>query len=55
MVQMEMLFKRYFFSQALTGFCSVEHNHLCNFCKRYYEVQLCEIILNWASGSGDVV
>ena len=44
--QMEMLFKRYFLPGALTGFCSVEHNHLCNFGKRYYEEQFCEIILN---------
>ena len=40
MVQMEMLLKRYFLSGALTGFCSVEHNHLCNLGKRYYEEQL---------------
>ena len=26
--------------------CSVEQNHLCNFCKRHHEEQFCEIILN---------
>ena len=27
-------------------FCSAERNHLCNFGRKYYEKQLCEIILN---------
>ena len=26
--------------------CLVEWNHLCNFCRLYYEEQFCEIILN---------
>ena len=27
--------------------CSVEQTNLCNFGRRQYEKQLCEIILNW--------
>ena len=27
-------------------FCSTENNHLCNFGRRFYEEQFCEIILN---------
>ena len=27
-------------------FCSAEQNHLCNFGRRHYEEQFCEIILN---------
>ena len=49
MVQMEMPFKGIsyleFWQAAL----------LCNFGRAYYEEQLCEIILDWVSGSGDVV
>ena len=26
-------------------FCSTEQNHLCSFCKGYYEAHFCEIIL----------
>ena len=37
---------RYFLSGALTAFCLVEWNHLCNFGKGHYEVQFCEIIVN---------
>ena len=33
----------------------VERNHLCNFSRRHHEEQVCEIILNLTSGSGDLV
>ena len=35
--------------------CSFERNHLCNFGRRHYEEQFCEMVLNLNSGSGDVV
>ena len=34
---------------------SAERNHLCNFGRGYYEEHICEMILIWASGSGDVL
>ena len=37
-------------------FCSVEQNRLCNFSRGNHQEQLCEIVLNWNSGSGgDVI
>ena len=41
-----MLFKSISYLDLLQPFCSVEHNHLCNFGRGYYEEQFCEIILN---------
>ena len=41
-----MPFKGISFLEPWQPFYSVEHNHLCNFGRGYYEEQLCEIILN---------
>ena len=51
-----MPFKGISYLELWQAFCSVEHNHLRNFCKGYYEKQFGEIILNSCPGSGgDVV
>ena len=44
-VKQDMSFKD-FLSGALETFCSVEQNHLCNFCRGYYEEHFCEVGLN---------
>ena len=41
-----MLFKYISYLELWQPFCSVERNQLCNFGRRYYEEQFCEIILN---------
>ena len=41
-----MLFKDISYLELWQPFCSAEQNHLCNFGRRYYEEQFCEIILN---------
>ena len=41
-----MPFKYISYLELWLPFCSLEWNHLCNFGKRDYEEQLCEIILN---------
>ena len=41
-----MLFKDVCYLELWQPLCSVEHNHLCNFGRGYYEDQFCEIILN---------
>ena len=46
MVQEEMPFKGISHRELWQPFCSAECDHLCNFCRRYYEEQFCEIILN---------
>ena len=45
-VVQEMSFKDISYQEPLWPFCSVEWNHLCNFCRGYQEEQFCEIILN---------
>ena len=45
-VMEEMLFKDISFLELWQPFCSAEQNHLCNFGRRSYEEQICEIILN---------
>ena len=46
MVQEEKPFKGISYLKPWQSFCSSEQNHLCNFGRRYYEEQFCEIILN---------
>ena len=46
MVKEEMPFKDISYLELWQPFCSAKRNHLCNFCKRCYEEQFCEIILN---------
>ena len=46
MVQEEMPFKGISYLELWQHFCSAERNYLCNFGRRYYEEQFCEIILN---------
>ena len=46
MVQKEVSFKDIFCIELWQPLCLVEWNHLCNFYRRYYEEQFCEIILN---------
>ena len=41
-----MPFKGISYLELWQPFCSVEHSHLCNFGKGYYEEQFCEIIFN---------
>ena len=41
-----MLFKDISYLELWQAFCSVEHNHLCNFGSGYDEEQFCDIILN---------
>ena len=41
-----MTFKGISYLELWQPFCSAECNHLCNFGRRYYEEQFCEIILN---------
>ena len=41
-----MPFKSISYLDLWQPFCSVEHNHLCNFSRGYYEEQFCDIILN---------
>ena len=41
-----MLFKDMSYLELWQPFFSAEQNHLCNFGRRYYEEQFCEIILN---------
>ena len=41
-----MQFKGLSYLELWQPFCSAEHNHLCNFGRRYQEEQFCEIILN---------
>ena len=41
-----MLFKGISYLELWQPFCSAEHNHLCNFGRRYYEEQFRENILN---------
>ena len=41
-----MSFKDISYLELWQPFCSAEWNHLCNFDRRYYEEQFCEIILN---------
>ena len=43
---MEMSFKDISYLELWRPFCSVERNHLGNFCRGYYEEQFREIILN---------
>ena len=50
-----MPFKGISYLKLWQPFCSRERNHLCNFGRGFQEEQFCEIILNWDSGSGDVV
>ena len=60
----EMLFKDISYLELWQPFCSAKRNHLCNFGKRRYEEQFCEIIQNlemsfkrfliWSSGSPPV-
>ena len=45
-VQERILFKDISYLELWGPFCSAEQNHLCNFQRRYYEEQFCEIILN---------
>ena len=45
-IQQEMSFKDISFLELWQPLCSVDWNHLCNFGRRYYEDQFCEIILN---------
>ena len=45
-VQEEMPFKDISYLELWKPFCSAEQNHFCNFGKRCYEEQFCEIILN---------
>ena len=40
------MFKDISYLDLWQPFCSAERNHLCNFGKRCYEEQFCEIILN---------
>ena len=42
----EMLFKDISYLELWQPFCQAEQNHLCNFGRRCYEEQCCEIILN---------
>ena len=37
---------RFLYLELFQPFCSAERNHLCNFGRRCYEEQFCEIILN---------
>ena len=46
MVQKEILFKGIPYLELWQPFCSAEGNHLCNFCRGYYEEQFYEIIFN---------
>ena len=46
MVQEEMSFKGISYLDLWQPFVSVDRNYLCNFGRRYYEEQFCEIILN---------
>ena len=41
-----MAFKDISYLELLRPFCSAERNHTYNICKRHYEEQFCEIILN---------
>ena len=45
-VHEEMLLRNISYLELWQPFCSAEKNHLCNFGRRYYEYQFCEIILN---------
>ena len=45
MVQ-KMSFQDISYLERWRPFCSAERNHLCNFGRKYYEEQFCEIILN---------
>ena len=45
-VQEVMPFKGISYLELWQPFCLAECNHLCNFCRGYYEEQFCEIILN---------
>ena len=45
-----MSFKDISYLELWQPFCSAERNHLCNFGRRYYEEQSCEIILNLDQG-----
>ena len=40
-----MLFKGISYLELWQPFCSVEHNYLCDFGRRYYEEQFCEIFM----------
>ena len=44
-VQEEITFERFFYLELWQPSCSVEQNHLCNFCKEQCEEQFCEFIL----------
>ena len=46
MVQKQMSFKDISYLELWQPLCSADQNHLCNFGRRYYEEQFCEIILN---------
>ena len=46
-VMKEMLFKDISYLKLWQPFCSSEQNHLCNFGRRCYEIQFCEIILDF--------
>ena len=50
-----MLVKYISYLELWQLFCLAEQNHLCNFGRGCYEEQFCEIILNLAIGSGDVI
>ena len=41
-----MPFKGITYLEFWQPFCSLEHNHLCNFDRGYFEEQFCEIMLN---------
>ena len=46
-VQDEMSFKDISYLEPWQPFTSAEQNHLCNFVKRHYEEQFCELIMNF--------
>ena len=42
-----MLFKGISYLELWQPFCSAECDHMCKFCRGYYEEQFCEILLNF--------
>ena len=46
MVQREMSFKDISYLELSQLLWSADQSHLCNFGRRYYEIQFCEIIMN---------
>ena len=45
-----MSFKDISYLELWSPLCSVDQNHLCNFGRKHYEEQFCEIILNLDHG-----